>query len=256
MAHAFETAKVQKDREELVQLFQKRTVFVKAFPWQKDESQIAGKNTKLVYFIRHGEGFHNKAQQEWREAKKAGEPYTLDTDPAFRYMDPSLTPTGEAQASSLREEAAKTEVDLFITSPFKRAIQTLERSFDPANRPTEPKKALCLEVLHERAGKHTCDKRRRVSEIQKEYEWIDFSLMEDSEDPFWGDGLVREPMENLQQRCETLVRWLQERKEERIVVSCHSTLLFALTNGVLECQDPALSTWFATGEMRPMVLCF
>jgi len=256
MAHSFEAPKIEQKREALVELFKKRTVFVKAFPWQKDESQIAGKNTKLVYLIRHGEGFHNLAQREWQEAKKSGEPYTLDTDPEFRYMDPSLTPTGEAQASSLRDEAAKTKVDLYVTSPFKRAIQTLERSFDPAHRPEEPRKAWCLEVLHEQAGLHTCDKRRAISEIKEEYKWIDFSLVEDNEDPYWGDGLKRETMEHLQERCESLVRWIQQREEKRIVVSTHSTLLFALTNGVLECQDPALSTWFNTGEMRPLVFAF
>ena len=41
--------------------------------------------TKKVHLIRHGQGFHNVAQSEWRAAGKPGEPYLLETDPDFFY---------------------------------------------------------------------------------------------------------------------------------------------------------------------------
>jgi len=51
---------------------------------------------KKVHFIRHGQGFHNVAQAEWRAAGKPGEPYTLDTDPNLKYGDALLTPVSKA----------------------------------------------------------------------------------------------------------------------------------------------------------------
>ena len=57
---------------------------------------------KLVFFIRHGEGRHNVAQRDWRAAKKAGEPYTVDNDPDFGYVDAELTEVGRKQAEALR----------------------------------------------------------------------------------------------------------------------------------------------------------
>ena len=52
---------------------------------------------KKVHFVRHGEGYHNVAQREWRAASKAGEPYTVDTDPEYKFIDALLTPTGVEQ---------------------------------------------------------------------------------------------------------------------------------------------------------------
>ena len=52
---------------------------------------------KKVHFVRHGEGYHNVAQREWRQASKPGEPYTIDTDPEFKFIDALLTPAGVEQ---------------------------------------------------------------------------------------------------------------------------------------------------------------
>ena len=56
---------------------------------------------KKVHFIRHGEGHHNVVQREWRARAGwdgASEPYTLDTDPEYRFVDALLTEKGEAEA--------------------------------------------------------------------------------------------------------------------------------------------------------------
>jgi hypothetical protein len=53
-----------------------------------------GGAVKKVHFIRHGQGYHNVAQAEWRASGKSGEPYTLATDPTFGFGDAMLTPVG------------------------------------------------------------------------------------------------------------------------------------------------------------------
>lgn len=82
---------------------------------------------KKIYFIRHGEGYHNVAQREWRaKADWDGktEPYTLDQDPAGKFEDPLLTPKGEGQAKDLQPRAAPLAPQLLVVSPMRRAMQT------------------------------------------------------------------------------------------------------------------------------------
>ena len=82
---------------------------------------------QLVHFIRHGEGAHNVAQREWRADPQwdgSSEPYTLDTDPDYRFHDAVLTPTGEAQARELQARTQALAPELLVVSPMRRAVQT------------------------------------------------------------------------------------------------------------------------------------
>ena len=52
---------------------------------------------KLIHFIRHGEGHHNVVQREWRAMPDwdgVSEPYTIDNDPDYKFLDPELTAKG------------------------------------------------------------------------------------------------------------------------------------------------------------------
>ena len=44
------------------------------------------------------------------------------------------------------------------------------------------------ELCHERAGKHTCDKRLPLTELAAAYPTVDYSLIEAEQDPYWHDG--------------------------------------------------------------------
>ena len=62
-----------------------------------------------VHFVRHGEGTHNLAQRAWRAAPSwdgASEPYTIENDPEWKYMDAELTPKGKQEAMALRPRTA------------------------------------------------------------------------------------------------------------------------------------------------------
>jgi hypothetical protein len=86
------------------------------------------KNQVLIHFVRHGEGYHNVAQREWRADPKwdgESEPYTMDNDPDGRYEDPLLTPTGKAQAIELQKDTKTLNPDIMIVSPLRRATVRL-----------------------------------------------------------------------------------------------------------------------------------
>ena len=51
------------------------------------------------------------------------------------------------------------------------------------------------ELAHEQAGKHTCDKRLARGALAAQFGAVDFALLETEDDPYWGDGRTREPLE-------------------------------------------------------------
>ena len=92
-------------------------------PWRvvatrADDAAPIPEGAKKVHLIRHGQGRHNVAQAEWREAQRDGEPYTLSTDPDFEYGDAELTALGERQARDLRPRADALVPELMVTSPM------------------------------------------------------------------------------------------------------------------------------------------
>lgn len=77
-----------------------------------------------MHFVRHGEGYHNVAQREWRQASKPGEPYTIDTDPEFKFIDALLTPAGVEQV----------RLTYYLQISFRWAVLT---HHPPTHRPTD-----------------------------------------------------------------------------------------------------------------------
>ena len=109
-----------------------------------------GNLVKKVHLIRHGQGYHNVAQAEWRGAGKPGEPYLVSTDPEFRYRDAELTPKGEQQARDLRPRADALAPELMVVSPMRRATLTGLLAFE-AHVKAGRLPVLAHESAHERA---------------------------------------------------------------------------------------------------------
>ena len=83
-----------------------------------------GPIVKIVHFIRHGEGLHNVAQREWRADPGwdgESEPYTVDNDPEYRFVDAELTPKGIGQAEALAARANRLAPELMVSRPLARA---------------------------------------------------------------------------------------------------------------------------------------
>tara|TARA_B110001452_G_scaffold188028_1_gene158370 strand:+ start:197 stop:1339 length:1143 start_codon:yes stop_codon:yes gene_type:complete len=285
----------------------------------EDDAPIPA-GSKKVQFIRHGEGYHNVAQREWRARPGwdgKTEPYTIDTDPNGRYVDPLLTEAGEEQARALQARTCDSSLyeqfkgqhaqwptctvaapQLLVVSPMRRATQTGLLAFAP-HVATGQLPVLAHELCHERAGRHTCDRRLSRAELTKQFGAIvpgDGSSLPDStpkmagqrvqhipsyeremrlvvsyvpleteEDPYWGDGVSREPWDSVVARAAGFVEWLRARPETHIAVASHSAWLLAMFNAVLTTDDgdrvfisPAAaapaSSWFGTGEMRTVLL--
>eukprot|EP00037_Helgoeca_nana_P001663 m.28453 g.28453 ORF g.28453 m.28453 type:complete len:296 (+) comp12019_c0_seq3:38-925(+) len=222
-----------------------------------DDAKVSATSTaKKIHFIRHGQGFHNAKQKEWRSNPAwdgKTEPYTLETDPDFKLIDPKLTPLGESEAVALRPRANKLSPEVMVVSPMRRATQTGLLAFDQhvvAGRLS----VVACELAHEISGKHTCDKRLPVATLKATFPMVDYDGIVSEDDPFWGDGMRRETWDELAARAADFTLWLRDRKEQHIVVAGHSALLAAVFNGVMTYSTDAdsknLRAWFQTGEMR------
>lgn len=206
----------------------------------------------MIFFVRHGQGTHNVVQKEWKEGGNSGEPYTTDNDPDFKYRDAELTSIGQQQAADLSERCSATPPELVVVSPMRRATQTAAIAFESLR--WKAGMFMAHEAAHEHGGKHTCDKRLSVTELEETFPFVDYSLIESQEDPLWGDGLTRESNLNVSKRGAQLMMWLKDRPEKAIAVVCHSAILCATFNAVLDIAKPEERTWFGTGEMRTMLV--
>eukprot|EP00924_Labyrinthula_sp_SR-Ha-C_P003361 maker-scaffold_15-snap-gene-7.41-mRNA-1 protein AED:0.01 eAED:0.01 QI:69/0.75/0.8/1/0.75/0.6/5/110/265 len=215
-------------------------------------------NEKVIHFIRHGQGFHNVAQKEWKERADYdgnSEPYSSDRDLEFKFLDPSLTKQGESEAALLQPILENLSPEVVITST--RAIQTGLIAFQNKQLPF-----VASELCHEIGGLHTCDKRKDLNDLKSEYPNVDFSTVKDEVDPLWLDGKTRETRIQVATRASKFLEFLKNREEKEIAVTSHSTLLLSLFNSVLwfeECSDEEKEQaylWFGTGELRSVLIKF
>lgn len=145
---------------------------------------------------------HNVAQRDWRANAAwdgTSEPYTPDNDPELKYVDAELTDKGEDEARALLEHTEPhLKPQLLIVSPLRRATVTGLLAFEPHVKRGELR-VMAHELCHERAGRHTCDKRLAKSKLQALYPAVDYSQLEAEEDPFWADGWTREPWQDVRE---------------------------------------------------------
>jgi len=197
------------------------------------------------------------AQREWRADPAwdgASEPYTPDTDSEYKYVDAELTAKGEGEARALVEQTEPhLKPQLLVVSPLRRATLTGLLAFEPHVTRTELP-VIAHELCHERAGRHTCDKRLSKQQLAAQYPTVDYSLITDEEDPFWGDGWTREPFQDLGLRAGNFAAFLLARSETHMAVAAHSAFLLAIFNAVFACDEEATRLWFGTGEMRTVLL--
>jgi len=205
---------------------------------------------KTIYFVRHAEGIHNRDSREI--------PNFHDTlSKTMAYWDAPLTSVGEAQGEALAEKVATLKVppELVVVSPLRRAIHTAQLGFRPEGNESSAPPFLCTELARERISFHTCDGRRRLTEITEDYPFVDFSEVDSEEDLMW-EQKEDVPDDGASVACATravkLLEWLQARPEQTIAVVSHwvfYTHLFRLF------EDKDLQTKFGNAEMRPVVLC-
>lgn len=183
----------------------------------------------------------------------ARRPYTIDNDPEYGFVDAELNEKGRGQATALQTATASLAPELLVVSPMRRATLTGLLAFE-AHIERGELPVVAHEFCHERAGRHTCDKRLPKAELAALYPKVSYDLVEGEEDPYWGDGVTREPWRDLGVRAGAFASWLLDRPEAHVAVAAHSAILLALFNAVLECDDEDTRKWFGTGEMRTVML--
>ncbi|DBA00389.1 TPA: LOW QUALITY PROTEIN: hypothetical protein N0F65_000574 [Lagenidium giganteum] len=183
------------------------------------EREQQGTKTKLIIFLRHGEGTHNVATEKY--GQQVWDDYYRKLP---EYLDTPLTDLGKAQAKNasimLTEERKQRglNIPLVIVSPLQRTLQTYtiayENNMDIPNVSTE----LSREIL----GVGMCDKRRSIEEKKKEYSYVDFSEIKDNEDPWWQPD-HRETDFEIDNRCRAFMNNLfYDRKPTHLGVVSHS----------------------------------
>jgi broad specificity phosphatase PhoE len=171
--------------------------------------------SKTILCIRHGESTFNAAYRE------------TGLDPL--HYDARLTETGHDQVRTTRERLRDIAVDLVITSPFTRALQTTAGLFD--GHPSAPK--IIVEALHRERLESSCDIGRCPSLLANEFP----SLQLDHLPEIWwhaeGEpderGVCIEPLEALQARITDFKALLHGRLERNVAVVGHGTFFFHLT---------------------------
>lgn len=115
---------------------------------------------KVVHFLRHAQGDHNKAVAT--EGEQAYQNWA--------WRDSSLTPEGKLQSAAVVADTSKLDLETVLVSPLSRTLQTAY-----IGMPTHKTKMVADELCRERVGLNPCDFRRDVSEIKSEFQEMDFS---------------------------------------------------------------------------------
>lgn len=228
---------------------------------------------KVVYLVRHGQGFHNVAGEvDYKQYE------------SMEHFDASLTAQGWKQVAALRKHVQETGIldslELVVTSPLTRTMQTASGVFgggilpDGSSEPplmvdsvgrakhaaissTSAPPFVAVEWCREHLGIHPCDKRQTIREYKNMFPAIDFSQVETDEDTWWKAD-VRETDEELNSRARALLRWLLDCRQTRIAVVTHSSFLNHLVGlfgeGLAQEVKKELTGPFRNCEMRCVVL--
>ena len=170
---------------------------------------------KTISCIRHGESTFNAL------APAAG------VDPL--HYDARLSELGHRQVESARAAMRARTIDLIVTTPLTRALQTTAGIF--ADHPSAPR--VLVESLHRERLENSCDVGRSPALLAQEFPAF---ALDHLPDVWWHNdetaderGVCVEPVEAVFSRTQEFKRWLLRRPEHRIAVVGHGTFFFMLT---------------------------
>lgn len=157
-----------------------------------NEEAPRGTRYVLVYIARHGEGWHNRAEQKYGTHLWDCRLSLLDGDGVIHWADAQLTEQGVSQALTVnafwKKQIAEQMIwtpDKFFVSPLDRCLRTALLTWSDVDLPSaSPFKPVVKEFLREAIGIHTCDRRSNKTHIQSTYPFrIEPGFAE--EDPLW-----------------------------------------------------------------------
>lgn len=231
---------------------------------------------KRLHFIRHGEGVHNVYRKAEFDAGRTPTAKRWNIESVPRELwDPELTALGREEAKRAQAEARRCRPELLVTSPLRRAVQTLLIAYEGAVSAGVPVVAheLCREIFFGQ-DPSIYDSRRGRSDCQEDFPKVDFEsyvLLEElvagegplaGKDPLWwhcaspfGVGANGLDETAAVDAAFHFLCWLFDRPETEIAVATHSLFLLALLHGTLSFEQPLDSPQvFRTGELRSFVV--
>lgn len=179
----------------------------------------ASSTTKRIYFARHGLAVHN-----------VEEPSHCHDSELF---DAALVNEGSEQAIDLGKVivAARVRVDVIVTSPLWRALQTSSLLYSAihyhaysSDTETHPP-VVVVEDARERFSNCSADSRSQILRASQTFANFNYSGVRSSADPFRLNGGYVESSSEFDARIERFVRYLQHRPESHILVVTHGTFI-------------------------------
>ena len=174
---------------------------------------------RSIICIRHGESTFNAA---WRAAP---------VDPL--HFDAPLSPAGVEQVRQARRAFEHQPVELVVTSPLTRALQTTAGLFDGHRH--SPR--IVVHALIRERVENSCDVGRPPAELAVDFPELDLAHLDDVwwhvDDVADNRGLCVEPVASVAARALQFKSYLRTRPERCIAVVGHGTFLFHLTGRVL-----------------------
>ncbi|XP_021665772.2 phosphoglycerate mutase-like protein 1 isoform X2 [Hevea brasiliensis] len=207
-------------------------------------------HSKILHLLRHAQGIHNVAGEKDHSALLSPE-----------FFDAPLSPLGCQQVTNLRNYVLASgllkRIDLVITSPLLRSMQTAVEIFGSEESGLERPPIVAIELCRERLGVHPCDKRRTICQYRNLFPEIDFSWIESDDDILWKAD-VRETSEEIAARGLKFMNWLWTRQEREIAVVSHSKfLLYTLSALPIDCHPSLRSEickQFENCELRSLMM--
>ncbi|KAI1653355.1 phosphoglycerate mutase-like protein [Daldinia decipiens] len=211
---------------------------------------------KLVFLIRHGQGYHNLKETEVGRHEWESYWSHLDGDGCTVWADSQLAEKGKQQAQALNDfwrNAIATGMPApqkYYTSPLARCLATTSITYSGLNVPADrPFKPIIKENMRERFGKHTCDRRSTKSWIADNYPGFQIESSLSEADELWQPDR-RETEEEIADRVRTLLRDIFSRDDKSILsFTAHSGFLRALY-GVIGHPD----VWISAGATVPVLI--
>ncbi|GAX11140.1 hypothetical protein FisN_9Hu231 [Fistulifera solaris] len=205
---------------------------------------------QIVVFMRHGIAVHNV-----RDSRNHSAPDHRDV----RFWDPPLVYQGVVRAVEagihvqrwMQEHTKLRRIELFVTSPLTRCIQTTTLAFLRGNDYEHPPPPIvCVEDVREAYGIYYPDKRREKSKlkvsaadlvairchrvvftdvafVKSVWPQVEFSESMTEHDDDWNEDR-RENFADVNARVDRFLAWLVHRPESQIVVVTHGVWMESL----------------------------
>ena len=166
---------------------------------------------KILYCIRHGESKH------YKDFLKYGSSSYYDR----RYKDSRLTDRGHNQSNNLSNWDKLNKIDLVITSPQYRALQTTSNIFQ---NHLGSKKIIALESVREYPlSFQICNQRSDKSLLKKDFIHTNFdNIME--HDNMWSNN-KSESLISLENRVGYFLNFIKNRPEKTICLISHDLFI-------------------------------